>query len=187
MIGVFEDLVNISQSYQRYIGCHGYEHTERVVELCKYLGKILEADMEVLIPAAILHDIGREKENHAYHGAVLARKILKDLKYSKIDEIVHAVEVHSFSGGGEANSIEAKILSDADKLDAMGAVGIYRAAQYGVENNCKIDEFVRHFYEKLLLLKELLYTNEAKKMADRRHEFMLEYINEIKKELTGSF
>lgn len=187
MIVVLKDLVYVSQSYQRYIGCHGYEHTERVVKLCIYLGEILEADMEVLIPAAILHDIGRDKDNHASHGAFLARKILEGLNYSKIDEIVHAIEVHSFSSGGIANSLEAQILSDADKLDAIGAVGIYRAAQYGVENNCKIDEFIHHFYDKLLLLKELLYTNEAKKMANNRHKFMLEYIDEIKKELTGSF
>jgi uncharacterized protein len=186
VISLFEDLVRISQSYQRYIGCHGYEHTERVVELCSYLGKILDADLEVIIPAAILHDIGRDSDNHAYHGAFLAKKILEDLGYTKIDEIVHAIEVHSFSTGGEANSIEAQILSDADKLDAMGAVGIYRAAQYGVENDCKIDEFIRHFREKLLLLKELLYTDEAKKLANLRHKFMLEYVNEIEKELKGS-
>jgi uncharacterized protein len=115
----------------------------------------------------------------------MARNILNDLGYSKVDEIVHAIDVHSFSAGGEAKTLEARILSDADKLDAMGAFGIYRAAQYGVEYERPHEEFINHFHEKLLKLKDLLYTDEAKKLAEQRHKFMLSYLEQIDKESKG--
>lgn len=178
-----EKLVEISKKYQKYVGSHGYEHTERVIQTCISIGNALDADMDVLIPAAILHDIGRGNDNHAAHGALMARKILEENGYTKIDEIVHAIEVHSFSAGGKAKTLEARILSDADKLDAMGATGIYRSSQFGVEHNRPLDEFIGHFYEKLLTLKDLLYTDEAKRIADLRHSYMLGYLEQLDKEL----
>jgi uncharacterized protein len=156
-----------------------------VIETCTVLGKALNADMSVLIPAAILHDIGQGKNDHAYHSALIAKKILVELDYRNLDEIIHAIQVHSFSTGGEAETLEAKILNDADKLDAMGAIGAYRAAQYGVENERSSEEFIKHFHEKLLKLKGLLYTLEAKKLAEERHKFMLHYLDQINKELKG--
>jgi uncharacterized protein len=178
-------LEEISRQHQQLIGSHGYEHTERVIELCRVLGEALGADMEILIPAAILHDIGRKQDNHAYRGALMARKILEKQGYTGIDKIVHAIEVHSFSVGGKAETLEAEILSDADKLDAMGAIGVYRVAQYGVEHECDLQESVEHFHEKLLKLKNLLYTDEAKKLAEKRHKYMLGYLEQLDKELKG--
>jgi uncharacterized protein len=180
-----EKLEEISKQLQKQIGCHGYEHTERVIETCKVLGAALTADMDVLMPAAILHDIDRGNDNHAHQSAIMAREILLDLGYTKVDEIVHAIDVHSFSAGGEAKTLEAQILSDADKLDAMGAFGIYRAAQYGVEHERPQSEFINHFHEKLLKLRGLLYTEEAKKLAEKRHDFMLKYLGQIDKESKG--
>jgi uncharacterized protein len=180
-----EKLIEISKKHQRNTGCHGYEHTERVIQTCNLLGEELNADMDVLIPGAILHDIGRPKDQHAQYSAILARKILEKLGYTKIDEIVHVIEVHSYSEGGEAKTLEAKILSDADKLDAMGAIGIYRAAQYGVENNLPQKKFINHFKEKLLKLKDLIYIKETKKLADKRHRFMLNYLVQLDKEFKG--
>lgn len=180
-----ERLEEISRQHQQYIGSHDYEHTERVIELCKVLGESLGANMDVLIPAAILHDIGREQENHAHKGALMAREILNEHGYPKIDAIVHAIEIHSFSVGGQAKTLEAKILSDADKLDAMGAIGVYRVAQYGIEHECDLKESVEHFHEKLLKLKDLLYTDEARELAMKRHGFMLDYLEQLDKELKG--
>lgn len=177
--------MEISRQFQSYVGCHGYEHTERVIETCKVLGQALNADMTILIPAAILHDIGRGKDDHAYHSAIMAKEILEELSNTNVDEIIHAIEVHSFSVGGEAKTIEAKILNDADKLDAIGAIGVYRAAQYGVEHERSPEEFIKHFHKKLLKLKDLLYTLEAKKLAEKRHKFMQQYLNQINKELKG--
>ena len=183
----YTELEDISRERQDTTGCHGYDHTERVVNLCEVIGTDCNADMSVLIPAAILHDIGRPNGNHAKHSAVQARDILTEKAWDidTIKGIVHAIEVHSFSAGGEVLTLEAQILSDADKLDAMGAVGAYRAAQYGVEYGRPIEDFIDHFHEKLLNLKDMLYTDMAKEMAAKRHEFMLSYLKQIGRELKG--
>jgi uncharacterized protein len=178
-----EKIVTISKKFQQYIGSHGYEHTERVIEICKVLGKALKADMSILIPAAILHDIGRERDNHAYHSAEIAREILRDLNYPMIDEIIHAIEVHSFSAGGQAKTLEAQILSDADKLDAIGAIGIYRAAMFSYEHKRPWEDFIEHFQEKLLKLKDLTYTDKAKSLAEGRHQFLKAFLEEFKREI----
>ncbi|MCW4014194.1 MAG: HD domain-containing protein [Candidatus Bathyarchaeota archaeon] len=183
---MYEDLVDISRRHQKQVGSHGYEHTERVIQTCRVIGEKLSADMEVLIPAAILHDIAREHSNHAQKGAEMAQKILEEKSYPKIQEIVHAIEVHSFSGGGEAKTLEAQILSDVDKLDALGATGIYRAAQYGTEHDRPMEEFIAHFHEKLLTLRDLLYTDMAREIAEKRHKYMEQYLIQLDKELKGS-
>ena len=183
----YTELEAISRARQEPNGCHGYDHTERVIQLCEVIGIEYNADMAVLIPAAILHDIGRPNDDHASHSALQVRKILMDRVWDLafIEGIIHAVEVHSFSAGGEAKTLEAQILSDADKLDALGAVGVYRVAQYGVEHGRPIEDFISHFHEKLLKLKDMLYTDMAKEMAEKRHEFMLSYLEQIGKELKG--
>ncbi len=183
----YEELDRISRSRQTPSGCHGYDHTERVIELCRVIGEACNADLDILIPAAILHDIGRPLDNHAAQSAVQAQIILdeKGFDIAQIDKIVHAVEVHSFSAGGEAKTLEAMILSDADKLDAIGALGVYRAAQYAVENAKMLEDFIGHFHEKLLKLKGMLYTDKAKEMAEGRHEFLLSYLEQVEKELKG--
>ena len=183
----YTELEKFSRARQEPRGCHGYDHTERVIKLCEVIGIEYNADMAVLAPAAILHDIGRPNADHASHSAAQARNILMEKVWGLaiIDGVVHAIEVHSFSAGGEAITLEARILSDADKLDAMGAVGVYRAAQYAVEKGRPIEDFIDHFHEKLLKLKDMLYTDKAKEMAAKRHEFMLSYLEQIGKELKG--
>ena len=183
----YSELEDISRARQESSGCHGYDHTERVINLCEAIGIECNADMVVLIPAAILHDIGRPNDDHASHSAVQAKEILMDKVWDvdTINSIVPAIKVHSFSVGGEALTLEARILSDADKLDAIGAVGVYRAAQYGVEHGRPIEDFIGHFHEKLLNLKDILYTEMAKDMAAKRHDFMLSYLEQIGRELKG--
>jgi len=182
---IFLRLVAESRKRQRSAGCHGYEHTERVVDLCRRLGARLGADMDVLLPAAILHDVSRGEEGHAEQGAVEAAVILEETGYdpAKIPLICEAIRAHSFSRGERARTIEAMILSDADKLDAMGAVGVYRTALYSGELMRPVEEFVGHFHEKLLTLKDLLYTDEARGIADGRHKYMLGYLEEFMREL----
>jgi len=182
---IITQLISESKKRQRPAGCHGYEHTERVVELCERLGAQLGADMSVLLPAAILHDISREEENHSKRGADEAAMILKEVGYDpgKITLICEAIRSHSFSQGEKAKTIEAMILSDADKLDALGAVGIYRTALYSGELMRPVEEFIDHFHGKLLTLKDLLYTNQARVIAERRHSYMLEYLEEFTREL----
>ena len=168
-------------------GSHGVEHTERVYQICLSLGRRLDADLGVLLPAAILHDVGRRPgvENHAEESARMAEGILRELgfKEPRIEEITGAIRAHSFSGGRRPGTLEGEILSDADKLDALGAVGIYRAAAYSGETTRSLDDFVRHFHEKLLKLPDLMYTDPAREMALRRREFMVRYLDQLQREV----
>jgi uncharacterized protein len=166
-------------------GCHGIDHTIRVYNLCEKIGYKLNADMEVLLPAAILHDIARDMPNHSINGGKLANQLLSNYNVPKDirEKISHAISTHSFSEKLKPQTLEAMILSDADKLDAIGAVGVYRAATYSSEIHRPIEDFIEHFHEKLLGLKDLLYSDEAKKIAEERHRFLLKYLDQIQKEL----
>jgi uncharacterized protein len=166
-------------------GTHGFEHTVRVFRTCRLLGIILGADLSVLLPAALLHDVGRGSDDHAIIGAEKARMILKSKGYEskKIERVAEIISTHSFSGGRSPDSKEACILSDADKLDAMGALGIYRAAMFSVEHGRLLEGFKAHFYEKLLQLKDRLITHEAKKMGESRHTLMLNFLEQLEKEV----
>lgn len=175
---------------------HGWPHVERVLGLVlkismKYRGKI---DLEALIIATLLHDIGRQfeedyGEHHAIIGARLASHLLAALGYNKgfIDKVEHIILSHSFSLGIRAKTLEAMILSDADKLDAIGAIGIVRAFMLGGERRETINEKIKHFHEKLLKLKELLYLDESTKIAERRHKFLELFLEELNRDLEQSY
>ena len=167
-------------------GTHGFEHTKRVYELCKGIGEGSDADMSILLPAALLHDIARGEPNHAIAGSKKAYEILIELNYDavKAEVICAAISTHSFSGEKKPQSLEGKILSDADKLDAMGAVGIYRAAMYSGELLRSQEDFIAHFYDKLLSLRDLMFTDTARALAEERHQYMVEYLEELDKELS---
>ncbi len=164
---------------------HDDGHVKRVLKWAVYLAKREGADVEVVKKAAELHDIARGKPNHAMEGAKMAREILRSEGYDEefIDKVAHCIEAHSFSSGIEPKTIEAKVLSDADKLDAIGAIGIARAFIFSGEHGRSIEETLKHFDEKLLKLKDMLYTKTAKRIAEDRHKFMLEFYERLRKEL----
>lgn len=166
-------------------GTHSFEHTIRVYQACQQIGTSTGADLSILLPAALLHDIKRDGNDHAYASSVKARQIMSFLGYpsSRITAIAAVISSHSFSANRIPNSLEAKVLSDVDKLDAMGALGVYRAAMYSGEKVRPIKDFIAHFYEKLLTLKDKLYTEEAKHLAESRHNFMLDFLEQLDKEL----
>ncbi len=178
-------LKKIVKEYTKTFGTHDFEHTLRVYETCSFIGSKQGADMSILLPAAILHDIGRAYPRHAYYGSKLAEAILLENNYTidKIEKICNAIETHSFSGKKIPNSLEGKILSDADKLDAMGAIGIYRTAIFNAMSHGNLETTIKHFNNKLLKLKDLLYTDTAQQLALSRHEFMEEFLNQIEIEL----
>jgi uncharacterized protein len=180
-----EKLKKIVKEYTKTFGAHDFEHTLRVYETCTYIGSKKGADMSILLPAALLHDIGRAYPRHAYYGSKLAEAILLENKYSieKIEKICNAIETHSFSEKKIPNSLEAQILSDADKLDAMGAIGMYRTAIFNAMSQGNLETTIKHFHKKLLKLKDLLYTDTAQQLAQSRHEFMKEFLNQIEIEL----
>jgi uncharacterized protein len=166
-------------------GTHGFDHIERVYNACRHIGIIEKANFDILLPAALLHDIAREEQRHAQKGAEKVKPILRRYSQSEedIEAIAAAISSHSFSGKKPPKTIEAKILSDADKLDALGAMGIYRTALYSGEHARAIEDFIAHFYNKLLKLEKLLFTNEAKRMAAGRTKYMNDFLIQLEKEL----
>ncbi len=202
----------IEKRYQKVRKSHDWEHTQRVYNLCMKIGEKESADLEILKLAAVLHDIGREEQDnsngklcHAQRGAVLARKILEkyNLPQEQINKIIHCIETHRFRGDKIPCSKEAKILYDADKLDAIGAIGIGRTfAYHGAhkspmwipELSLDSSEYsehsnepstVHHFYSKLLKLRNNMNTETARKMADERHKFMELFLQEFFDEWNG--
>ncbi len=191
-------------------GSHDWEHTLRVYNLCLHIGKEENADMEILEISAILHDIGREEQDkcngkicHAERGAILAREILNEFKMDeeKINKIVHCIETHRFRKGSAPNSKEARILFDADKLDSIGAVGIGRAFLFAGEVGAKLhnknvdidkteaytkeDTAYREYMVRLIKIKDRMLTKEGMRLAEKRHDFMVDFFNRLNKEVDG--
>ncbi len=174
---------------------HDYYHIERVVINAKKILKTEQADDFLVELAAWLHDVG----DHKLHNGVdkseeLINVFLKSLavEQSIIDRIIEIVSQVSFSKGNKPSSIEAEIVQDADRLDAIGAIGIARCFAYGGSKNRilyspdekeKEDSSIQHFYDKLFKLKDLMNTESAKLIANQRHSFMEAYIAEFYREV----
>lgn len=174
-------------------GSHGMDHTERVTQLCRVIGNGEQADLAILIPAALLHDIARplEKEQglpHEREGARMAEEYLASIGYNPvlIPAISAAIRTHRFRSDDRPASLEAKILSDADKLDAMGAVGIARTFMRAAEHGGDINDAVEHFHDKLLKLKGHMYTKTGQEIALERHAVLTTFIQNLEEE-TGGF
>jgi len=171
-------------------GSHGMDHTDRVTRLCSVIGQEERADMQVLIPAALLHDIARplEKEQgipHETEGARMAEQYLSSIGFdeNRIPAIAAAIRTHRFRSDEKPATREAKILSDADKLDAMGAVGIARTFMRAAEHGGDIGDAVEHFHDKLLKLQDLMYTGTGKRIAGERHAFLVRFLATLDAEL----
>lgn len=189
---------------------HDWEHTERVYRLCMHIGAIEGADLEVLAIAAFLHDIGRAHQDtakgsvcHAEVGAEIARAILGQfpLPADRKDNIIHCVLTHRFRNSHVPETLEARCLFDADKLDAIGAVGIARAYLFAGEVGALLhnpdavpeetkpysrdDTGYREYRVKLSRIKERMLTAEGKHMAEERHAFMEEFFERFLKEHEG--
>jgi uncharacterized protein len=146
-------LARISKEARRFFrkarGSHGWDHTERVVNLCLRIGKKEGADLEVLTLAAVLHDIGRGEEDrsngavcHSQSGVRLARGILKrhGVPERTAARVLHCIGTHRFRKKAGRRSLEAKVLFDADKLDSIGATGIGRAFLFAGEIGARLHD-----------------------------------------------
>ena len=170
-------------------GSHGFDHILRVTNICQQIGDAEQANMDVLIPAALFHDIARPLEEetgvrHEVEGARIAERYLTSIHYSPnyTREIIHAIETHRFTTKNPPKSLEAMILSDADKIDAMGAIGIARAFLTAGERGGDIQDGIDHIHEKLLNLLNLMHTSTGRSIAEQRHRVLEEFITAIAQE-----
>ena len=150
---------------------HGFLHVERVHNLCLEIGKELGANRLVLEIASLLHDIGRIKKNqainhknHAELSAEVALRFLNSKNFQisqeELNNIIHSIRAHSFSNKVIPTTLEAKILSDADKLDALGAIGVYRTVGFTVKNQGGIDQVIEHLEKKNYEIKGFIVLRE---------------------------
>ena len=174
-------------------GSHGLDHVERVTAMCRRIGQEEHADMAVLIPAALLHDIARPREReqgipHEQEGARMAEEFLRSIEYdgNRIPAITHAIRTHRYRSREKPGSPEAQILSDADKLDAMGAVGIARTFMRAGEHGGSVHDGIDHFHDKLLKLPDLMYTGTARRIAGERYAFLSRFLEILEEELSVS-
>jgi uncharacterized protein len=173
---------------------HGFSHVERVYDLCLKFGKILKANLKILQIAALLHDIGRihenstikNKENHAELSAKIANEFLLSLDFSLSQEdnrhIIHCIRSHSFSNKSNPQTLEAKILSDVDKLDALGAIGLYRTIGFTVKKDGGLDQVIEHLENKIMKLKNQLHLDISKEMAEEREKIIHDFYQKILKQ-----
>jgi uncharacterized protein len=191
-------------------GSHDWDHTLRVLKLCMRIGRIEGADLEVLEIAAYLHDIGRflQDQNrgdlcHAEKGAEIAEEILEGhpIPRDKKENILNCIRSHRFRGNQRPETLEARILFDADKLDAMGAIGIGRAFLFAGEVGAKLhsanvdpqktapytseDTGYREYRLKLTKIKDRMLTDEGRRMAEDRHVFMESFFDRFLLEHEG--
>lgn len=204
-----ENLVKVI--YEKFDASHDFQHIQRVRRNAHIISRqegFVRIDLIEL--AVLLHDISDVKYNGT-EGKKQETAIINQLELSPLDtkRIVEIIGSVSFNGGNEkeAISIEAKIVRDADRLDAMGAIGIARTFAFGgargrnlydwsetarlnmseKEYHMKDTSSVTHFYEKLLLLKDLMVTKTGKKLALQRHEYMLAFIDQLKIETSEEY
>jgi uncharacterized protein len=193
-------------------GGHDWFHIERVYKNALLLARAEDVNLEIVSLGALLHDIADSKfhQGNENVGPQTARKFLESLHVQDfvIEHVVKIIENISFKGGNikqEFTSPELDVIQDADRLDAMGAIGIARTFNYGGFKNRKIydpsiapklnmskEEYkkgenptINHFYEKLLLLKNRMNTETGKKLALKRHEFMEQFLEQFYAEWEG--
>lgn len=191
-------------------GCHGPDHSERVHSLALHIGRLMNARLDILSAAALLHDIGRRHETlsrgkvcHACKGAEMAEGILKELGFSEEmrHAILHCIESHRYRNDRKPETLEARILFDADKLDSLGAIGIGRAFLFAGQVGARLhnqgvdiaatssysseDTAYREFQVKLRLVKERMLTPEGCRLAAERHEFMELFFKRLEREING--
>jgi uncharacterized protein len=178
---------------------HDFDHVLRVYRLAERIGQAEGANLAVVWTATLLHDIARPDQDagrvsdHALEGARRARQILAGQSPEFVDVVAHAIEAHRFRVDRAPQTLEARVLYDADKLDAIGAVGIARAFTYGAHHGQRLwaaDDGVEHtamqeFNIKLSKIKGRLFTKTARAIADERHAFMAEFFARMAAEVAG--
>ncbi|MCH5720130.1 HD domain-containing protein [Niabella hibiscisoli] len=174
---------------------HDFFHLERVVKTAVRIANREHADLFLTELAAWLHDVGDHKLNNGVDkSAEQITAILKELNVPVdiISNVITIVSQVSFSKGKTAESIEAKIVQDADRLDAIGAIGLARVFAFGGSKQREIynpkhpdQTTIQHFYDKLLKLKDLMHTETARQIALERHVYLESFLKRFYDEWNG--
>ncbi|KHT63485.1 phosphohydrolase [Photobacterium gaetbulicola] len=186
---------------------HDLSHIKRVVATAKQLGVQEKANLDVIIPAAWLHDcvsLPKDHPKRSQASKMAGKKavaLLRSLQYPEhyFSAIAHAIEAHSFSANIAPETIEAKIVQDADRIDALGAIGIARCIQVSTGFNSALyatdDPFaevrelndkaycIDHFYTKLFKLSATMNTQAGRQEAERRTEYMKGFLRQLGHEI----
>ncbi len=187
---------------------HDFQHVMRVYKNAELIGSKEGAIMRILLPSVLLHDIivyrkgSDNSEMSSDDSAHLAEKILQRHGYTQheIEKISYCIRTHSFSKRLTPASLEGRVLQDADRLDALGAIGIARTFSVGgferrsfyntVDPFCSSDRkpddkqwTLDHFQSKLLQLKDLMHTRTARRIAQQRTRFMMLFIRQLQREI----
>ncbi len=202
----------VKKTLEQAEGGHDWFHIERVFNNAIHIANTEKVDLYIVALGALLHDIADSKFHNGDEtiGPKVAREFLFQLNVDSVDieHVVNIIENVSFKGGRTErsfSSLELDVIQDADRLDALGAIGIARTFNYGGFKNRKIydpniapnlkmtkEEYkastaptINHFYEKLLLLKDRMNTRTGKRMAIKRHEYMEEFLKQFYDEWDG--
>jgi uncharacterized protein len=203
-------MIDIEDARRYYAGAdaiHDFDHVLRVLALAERLAYREDADIEIVRTAALLHDVARGhgdrlENDHARAGAEMARAILDGQPAPKVDAVAHAVAAHRFRTGPAPQTVEAMVLHDADKLDAIGAIGIARAFAFGGHEGQRLwaevppgyqetpqtrseHTPVHEYHMKLLKIRDRLLTGSARSLAQQRHAFMVQYFERLDEEVRG--
>jgi uncharacterized protein len=208
-------MVTVEQArayYPASDSAHDFTHVLRVLALAEHLAGLEGADLAIVRTAALLHDIARPGDesvsteadaetDHARLAAREARRILAGEAPAFVEAVAHAIEAHRFRNGVEPQTIEARVLFDADKLDAIGAVGVARAFAYGAVLGQPLwgdvpDSYIpgqgdeqhtahHEFHVKLKHIKDRLTTASGRRLAEARHRFMLGFFEQMAAEVQG--
>ncbi|ELP2674376.1 HD domain-containing protein [Vibrio parahaemolyticus] len=206
----FEPLfLEFMQQEMQVDAAHDIEHVKRVVKTAKQLCDEENADIAIVLPAAYLHDCftyPKDHPNRKQSSAIAAKKAiayLDSIQYPQHyhDAIAHAIEAHSFSANIRPNTLEAQIVQDADRLDALGAIGVTRCIQVSTHFNAQLyndnDMFAKerelndkqftadHFQTKLFKIVDTMNTESAKLEANKRKAFMQTYLKQLYDEVTA--
>ena len=190
---------------------HDFDHVLRVVQLADRIARAEGADVDIVRAAALLHDIGLDegRVGHETSAANRAKDLLREHGYSEsfVDAVAHAIESHRFRSGPTPQTLEAKVLFDADKLDSIGAIGVARAVAFGAHRGQKLwgdvpadyadpmdgraadpaqHTSVHEFHVKLKKIKDRMFTATGRAIAAERHAYMVGFYEQLDREVKGS-
>ncbi len=183
----------VKEKIRNVKGAHDYTHLERVLKLARFIAEEEKGDVELVSAMALLHDIVRPEDDtgvyHALDSSRIAKEILENAGYSTedIDKILSGIKAHSIhSGKEEPSTLEERILFDADKIDALGYIGVARWFMAMSNKKMAIDDAAKLYIKTLEKFKKTkggLYTKTGNKIAQKRYNISKKFMEDMLREM----